>query len=95
VSDNDGHEKGEAIMGEKSAAARAAGTEVTARVMMTHGADALLELPGEELPARWPAAEVAAGLGVEVGELPGKRVRVTVRETAEEGRVLSGFRLAG
>ena len=81
-------------MGEFDAAARAAGTEVEARVMLTHGADALLELPGEDLPVRWSAAEVAAGAGVRAEDLPGMRVRVTVRESREAGRVLSGFRRA-
>lgn len=79
-------------MGELDAAARAAGYEVEARVMLTHGADALLELAGEDLPVRVPAAEVAEGLGVDVTGLPGLRVLVTVRESAESGRVLSGFR---
>lgn len=82
------------VMGEMDAAARAAGYEVEARVLLTHGADALLELPGEGEAARWPAAEVAAGLGVGVDELPGKRLLATVRESAESGRVLSGFRPA-
>lgn len=79
-------------MGELDAAARAAGYEVEARVMLTHGADALLEVPGEGEPVRWPAAEVAEGLGVALAELPGVRLLVTVRETQEAGRVLSGFR---
>lgn len=83
-------------MGELDAAARAAGYEVEARVVLTHGLlDALLELPGEELRVRVRAAEVAEGLGASVGELPGMRVLVTVRESAELGRVLSGFRPAG
>jgi hypothetical protein len=81
-------------MSELDASARAAGTEVEARVMMTHGPDALLELPGEDLPVRWPAAEVAAGARVPIGDLPGLRVVVTVRESREGGRVLSGFRAA-
>jgi hypothetical protein len=79
-------------MGELDAAARAAGSEVEARVMLTHGTDALLEVPGEGEPVRWPAAEVAEGLGVTLAELPGARLLVTVRETLEAGRVLSGFR---
>ena len=82
-------------MVEPDAAARAAGTEVEARILLTHGADALLELPGEDEPVRWPAAEVAGDLGVDALDLPGMRVRVTVRESAGEGRVLSGWRLAG
>lgn len=79
-------------MEELDAAARAAGYEVAARVMLTHGADALLELPGESEPVRWPAAEVAEGLGVALAELPGMRLRVTVRESLEAGRALSEFR---
>lgn len=58
-------------MAELDAAARAAGYEVTATVLMTHGADALLEMPGEGQPVRWPAAEVATGLHVPVHALPG------------------------
>lgn len=81
-------------MGELDAAARAAGYEVEARCSITFGEDAVLELPGEAEPVRWPAAEVAAGLGVPVREVPGKRLVVTVRESAESGRVLSGFRRA-
>jgi hypothetical protein len=81
-------------MDELNAAARAAGTEVEARVLLTHGADALLELPGEDVPVRWPAAEVAEGAAVRVEDLPGMRVLVTVRESMERGRALSGFRPA-
>lgn len=81
-------------MGELDAAARAAGYEVEARVLLTHGADALLELPGEGEAVRWAAVEVAEGLGIDMEEIPGKRVLVTVRESPEAGRVLSGFRPA-
>lgn len=83
--------RGEA-MSELDAAARAAGYEVEARVVLTHGADALLELPGEDVPVRVPASEVAEGAGRAVGELPGMRIRLTVRESPVSGRVLSGFR---
>lgn len=82
-------------MGDVDAAARAAGYEVTATVRMTHRGKALIGLPGEGEPVRVPAEEVAEQLGVGVAELPGMRVRVMVRESAESGRVLSGFRLAG
>jgi hypothetical protein len=81
-------------MEETGAAARAAGGEVEAEVRMTHRGEALVALPGEAELVRVPAGEVAAGLGVGVGELPGRRVRVTLRETLEEGRVLSGWRPA-
>lgn len=82
-------------MGEElSAAARAAGVEVTARVRLTHGDDALLELPGEGELVRWPMAEIASQAGVPARSLPGASLLVTVRESREEGRVLSGFRLA-
>ncbi len=81
-------------MGDLDAAARAAGYEVVAEVRMTHRDKALIRLPGEAEDVRVAAAEVAAGLGVGVGDLPGRRVRVTVRESLEAGRVLSGFRAA-
>lgn len=76
------------------AAARAAGSVVTARCRMTHGGMALLELPGEGEPARWPAADVAAQAGIAVRDLPGAWLELTVRESPEEGRILSGFRVA-
>ena len=79
---------------EVGAAARAAGITVMATVRMTHGDDALLELPGEEEPVRWPAAVVAEESGVPVRALPGAVLLLTVRETPDEGRVLSGFRVA-
>ena len=88
------HEEGEDVMGDLDAAARAAGYEVVAEVRMTHRDKALIRLPGEAEDVRVAAAEVAAGLGVGVGDLPGRRVRVTVRESLEAGRVLSGFRAA-
>jgi hypothetical protein len=75
------------------AAARAAGIEVTARVRYTHRGRALIELPGEDELVECPAAEVAESAGVPEGSLPGRVLLVTVRETPEEGRVLSGFRL--
>lgn len=79
-------------MGELDAAARAAGYEVEACCPLTFGDQALIELPGEEEPARYPAEEVARALGIAVKDVPGARFLVTVRESAEEGRVLSGFR---
>jgi plasmid maintenance system antidote protein VapI len=82
-------------MGELDAAARAAGYEVEALVRMTHRADALLQLPGEDEVVRVLAAEVAAGAGVPVEELADLRVVVTVRESRDVGRVLSGFRRVG
>lgn len=83
--------KEDGAMEEANAAARAAGTEVGARCSIVFGDDAVIELPGEDEAVRWPAADVAAELGVAVADLPGMRFRVTVRESAEEGRVLSGF----
>lgn len=76
------------------AAARAAGVEVGALVRLTRGGVARVELDGEEVPVHWPAAELAAELEVLEQDLPGMRVLVTVRETLDEGRVLSGFRRA-
>jgi hypothetical protein len=86
--------KGEGLMEEMDAAARAVGAEVAGRCSLLFGDQALIELPGEEEPVRHPAAEIAAATGLDAGELPGRRLMVTVRETPEEGRVLSGFRLA-
>jgi plasmid maintenance system antidote protein VapI len=82
-------------MGEMNAAARAAGYEVEARCSIGHGADALLELPGEQEAVRVSLAEVAEALGVAPRDVPGMRMMVTVRESVESGRVLSGFRPAG
>jgi hypothetical protein len=82
-------------MEDTDATARAAGTEVSAHCSMIFGADALVELPDFKEPVRWPAADVAAELGVDVADLPGMRFRVTYRETPEEGPVLWGFRLTG
>lgn len=81
-------------MEETDAAAGAAGTEVEARCSITFGDDALIELPGWEEAVRWPAAEVAAEIGVAVTELPGMRFRVTLREGPDGEPVLSGFRSA-
>lgn len=72
---------------------RAAGTEVRARCSVLFGPNAMLELPGEAEPARWPAREIAEAVGLAAPELPGRHLLVTVRETPGEGRVLSGFRL--
>jgi hypothetical protein len=82
-------------MEDVDAAARAAGTEVSAHCSIVFGDDALVELPDFKEPVRWPAADVAAELGVTVAELSGMRFRVTYRETPEEGPVLWGFRLTG
>jgi hypothetical protein len=83
---------GGGLMEGLDAAARAAGVEVTARCALTHGADAVLLVPGEEEPVRWPAAVIAAETGLETRDLPGRRFCFTVRETATEGRSLAGFR---
>ncbi|HEX6519657.1 MAG TPA: hypothetical protein VF070_06515 [Streptosporangiaceae bacterium] len=77
-----------------TAAERAAGVEVTGRCSVLFGDRALIELPGEEEPVRWPVAEIAAATGLDAEELPGRELVMTVRETLEGGRVLSAFRLA-
>ncbi len=79
-------------MEELGAAARAAGVEVTAEVRFMHQDQAIVQLPGEQVLVRVPAAELAGSLGVGVRDLPGRAARVTVRETPEDGRVLSGWR---
>jgi plasmid maintenance system antidote protein VapI len=76
------------------AAARAAGYEVTARCSMVFGELAVIEMPGEGEPVRWPASDVMAGTGLSLDEVSGARLTFTVRETAQDGRVLSDFRLA-
>jgi hypothetical protein len=80
------------LSGGRPEGSRPAGAEVSAVVRLVHGAAALLELPGEDELARHPAAEIAGALGVSVADLPGMRVMVTVRESAGEGRALSGFK---
>jgi hypothetical protein len=81
-------------MSEMDAAARAAGYEVTARCSITFGELALIEMPGEDEPVRWPRKDIMADTGLTLEQVPGARLTFTVRESAEEGRVLSGFRLA-
>jgi hypothetical protein len=80
------------LSGGRPEGSRSAAAEVAAVVRLVHGAEALLELPGEDELARHPAAEIAGELGVPVEDLPGMRVMVTVRESAESGRTLSRFR---
>jgi hypothetical protein len=81
-------------MNELGAEARAAGVEVKARCSVLFGDRALIELPGEAEPARWPVDQIAEATGLDAEELPGRALVMTVRETLEDGRVLSGFRLA-
>ena len=82
-------------MGEAGAAARAAGVEVEASCAIVRGRMAWVRLPGEALAVEWPAGEIAGALGVAVEEVAGLRFLVTVRESRESGRVLSGFRPSG
>jgi hypothetical protein len=72
----------------------AEGTEVRVRCLLLIGDQAELEVPGQDEPARWPAAAIAAEAGVEAGSLPGCQLVVRLSETRDEGRVFSGFRLA-
>lgn len=88
-------EGGPQEMWKLDATARAAGYEVVVAVRLTHGDDALVELPGQEEPVRWPTGLITAATGLRPEELPGKRLAVTVRETPEDGRTLSGFRVIG
>jgi hypothetical protein len=66
---------------------------VAVRVLLIFGdqAEIVADVPPQERadPERYPAAEIAAAVGVPVEELPGKRL------TAEVGRggVLSGWQL--
>ncbi|HUZ51000.1 MAG TPA: hypothetical protein VMU94_00510 [Streptosporangiaceae bacterium] len=52
-----------------------------------------LVVPGQDEPARWPAAAIVAEIGFARADLPGKRLVATLRETREDRRVFSGFRV--
>jgi hypothetical protein len=81
-------------MEEMSAAARAAGREVTGRCVLLFGDRAVIEVPGEGEPVRWPAAGIASATGVAAESLPGRELVFTLSESPEHGRELRGFRLA-
>jgi hypothetical protein len=71
----------------------AQGTQVRVRCLLVIGDQAELQVPGQDEPARWPAAAIAAELGVDVAELPGRELEAVLAETRETGRVFSAFRL--
>lgn len=71
------------------------GAEVRVRCLLLIGDQAELQVPGQDEPARWPAAAIAAEAGIDEAALPGRELVATLAETPEEGRVFSGFRLAG
>jgi len=67
---------------------------VSARVLLLFGdqAEIVADVPPEERgePERYPAGEIAAAVGLEVSELPGRRLSADV---GDDGR-LSGWQLA-
>ncbi|GHA01344.1 hypothetical protein ACFOOM_12230 [Streptomyces echinoruber] len=70
-------------------------TTVTVQVLLLFGDQAEIvaaDVPPEERaqPERYPAAEIAAAVGVPVSDLPGMRL---VADVGDDGR-LSGWRLA-
>ena len=85
-----------AVPDDPSAAAemRAAGYQVLAECRRVEGGSAIVSVTGEdeEDESGVPVAELAAALGTAVQKLPGTEFLAFLRETREEGRVLSGFR---
>lgn len=67
---------------------------VTVRVLLLFGdqAEIVADIPAEDRaePERYPAAEIAATVGVPVSDLPGKRLTA---EVSDDHR-LSGWQLA-
>ncbi|MFF8656808.1 hypothetical protein [Streptomyces huasconensis] len=67
---------------------------VTVRVLLLFGdqAEIVADVPAEERaePVRYPAADIARALGLELGELPGRRLTASV---GADDR-LSGWQLA-
>ena len=70
------------------------GSEVRVRCLLLFGDLAELQVPGWDEPARWPTAAITADTGLDAGALPGREFVVTYRETLDEGRTFSQFRLA-
>lgn len=72
-------------------------TMTTNRVEVTclllFGDQAELTIPGQDEPARWPAAAIADDTGMAETDLPGKTFRVDLAETPETGRRFAGFEL--
>jgi hypothetical protein len=77
-----------------AAAMRASGYQVLAECRRVEGDRAFVSLMGddEEDESTVPAAELAEALGATLEELPGVEFLAFLRETLEEGRVLSRFR---
>jgi hypothetical protein len=77
-------------------ATREAGYGVLAECVETDGpvAVVLLARHDEEVTYAVPAREVAEALGMDAGDLAGVQFLAVMRETLEEGPVLSGFRPA-
>lgn len=67
---------------------------ITVRVLLLFGdqAEIVADIPAEDRaePERYPAAEIAAAVGVPVSDLPGKRLTA---EVSDDQR-LSGWQLA-
>lgn len=77
-----------------AAAMRAAGYDVLAEVLKVDGPVAIIQVlsEDEEIEHPVPAIELAAALSTLVGALPGTEFIAILRETLEDGQVLSGFR---
>jgi hypothetical protein len=77
-----------------AAAMRAAGYVVIAECAEVAGTTAIVSVlsEDEDLEQSVAAAELAAALGVDLGQLAGMEFLATFRETPETGPVLSGFR---
>ena len=77
-----------------AAAMRAAGYVVIAECAEVAATTAIVSVlsEDEDLEQSVAAAELAAALGVDLGQLAGTEFLATFRETPETGPVLSGFR---
>jgi hypothetical protein len=69
------------------------GAEVQVLCLLLIGDQAELKVPGQDEPARWPAAVIAAETGLAEADLPGRQLIATLRETWEDRRVFSEFRV--
>lgn len=70
------------------------GPEMPVTVRMLHREDALIAVPDVKDPVRVPAADITAGTGLSLEELPGARLVARVTGP-EEALMLSGWRRPG
>lgn len=71
------------------------GTQVRVLCLLLVGDQAELQVDGQDEPVRWPAADIAEQTGLALKQLPGRWLTAELAETREDGRVFSGFALAG